>query len=44
MNDKVNMCRDVQAVLYSKPDVFGKKQAESVYQVAYLSLILNRGT
>lgn len=44
MNDKVNMCRDVKSGLYSKPDVFGKKQAEIVYQVAYLSLILNHGT
>lgn len=43
MNDKVNMRRDVQAGLYSKPDVFGSYKQKLYIRLHILSLILNHG-
>lgn len=44
MNDKVNMCRDVQAGLYSKPDVFGSYKHKLYTRLHIMPLILNHGT
>jgi len=44
MNDEVNMCGDVQAGLYSKPDVFGSYKQKLYTRLPILSLILSHGT
>lgn len=43
MNDKVSMCRDFQAGLYSKPDVFGGYKQKLYTRLHIFRLILNHG-
>lgn len=43
MSGKVSMCRDVQAGLYSKPDVFGSYKQKLYTRLHIFCLILNHG-